>query len=168
MRRSAITFGAVFLVAASVAGYWRFGAWNHRLELKTYFQDAQGLRANAPVRLAGVDVGKVVSVRVKPEISQSPAEVVMSISTPYELKIPSDSTVSLATAGVLGETFAQIEIQGASGAPATSGTVLKSRHTEVMGPKEFVDMFAKEIKPCDEKADMTAGSGENDADHKGH
>jgi ABC-type transporter Mla subunit MlaD len=39
----------------------------------------------------------------------------MFISTPYELKIPADSTVSLATAGVLGETYAEIDVKGTSG-----------------------------------------------------
>ena len=39
----------------------------HRLELKVYFKDAQGLRVGAPVRLAGVDIGSVTKVRAHPD-----------------------------------------------------------------------------------------------------
>ncbi len=35
--------------------------------VKAYFTDAMGLRPSARVRLAGVDVGSVTSVRVRPE-----------------------------------------------------------------------------------------------------
>ena len=48
------------------------------------------------------------------------AEVIMNLQTPYELKIPNDSTVSLSTAGILGETYAQINISEASGPPANN------------------------------------------------
>jgi phospholipid/cholesterol/gamma-HCH transport system substrate-binding protein len=87
----------------------------HNLELKAYFADAQGLRPGAPVTVAGVTVGSVTTVQAHPSAKQNPAEVVMFISTPYELKIPADSTVSLATAGVLGETYAEIDVKGTSG-----------------------------------------------------
>jgi len=63
---------------------------SHHLLLKTYFQDAHGLRAGAPVRVAGVDVGRVTEVRVRPELKEHAAEVRMSLQTPYELKIPED------------------------------------------------------------------------------
>jgi hypothetical protein len=83
------------------------------LQVRCYFQDVQGLRAGAKVRLAGVEVGSVTSVRVRPERRDQPAEVTMFLQTPYELKIPNDSVVMLETAGVLGEVFPEIDSRGA-------------------------------------------------------
>jgi ABC-type transporter Mla subunit MlaD len=81
----------------------------HRMVVKTYFANAMGLRAGAPVRFAGVDLGSVKSERAKPEVKNSPVEVVMVFNPPYELKIPNDSTVLLETAVILGETFVDID-----------------------------------------------------------
>lgn len=58
------------------------------LQLKTCFDDAQGLRAGASVQIAGVDVGIVRSVRADPQNKGCAAEVEMDIATTYELKVP--------------------------------------------------------------------------------
>jgi len=123
----------------------------HSLVIKCYFQDAQGLHAHAPVRLAGVDVGTVSSVRVVPEKRDHPAEVVMILQTPYELKVPNDAVVSPESAGVLGQTFVQIDIQSATGPPIQSGGELKTRASESPTPQQWVDCFSNmaDHKPCD-------------------
>lgn len=121
-----VAFALGALAGASATVWWHSGLPNHRLELKAYFQNANGLRAGAPVQIAGVTIGKVTAIRAQPAHPENPAEVLMRISTPYELKIPSDATASLAVAGVLGDVFIQINTAGASGPPATSGATLKS------------------------------------------
>jgi len=68
----------------------------------------------------------VQSVRVRPELGVRPVEVLMLISTPYELRIPNDSTVQLSTEGVLGETFADIDTRNAHGPAIGNDGVLKS------------------------------------------
>ena len=107
----------------------------HQLQVKAYFLDAHGLRAGAPVRVAGVDVGRVTEVRVRPELKEHPAEVTMLLQTPYELRIPNDSIVLLSTAGLLGETYPEIEIRYASGLPLENGAVLKTR--EALNPTKI-------------------------------
>jgi phospholipid/cholesterol/gamma-HCH transport system substrate-binding protein len=97
----------------------------HRLELTAYFADAQGLRKGAPVRLAGLDVGRVSGVGVHPDIREHPAEVRMTLLTDYDLAIPDDSKVSLRTAGILGETYVSIDVEGA-GPRIKNGRTLKS------------------------------------------
>ena len=67
--------------------------------------------------LAGVEIGSVKSVRARPEMKEAPAEVVTELTPSYELKIPNDSIASLATAGVLGETYVEIDAAHASCAP---------------------------------------------------
>src|ERR1700751_2869931 len=62
MRRAGLIAVVIAVILFAVLfGYPRLFA--HRIELTVYFQNANGLRAGAPVRLAGVEVGKVTSVR---------------------------------------------------------------------------------------------------------
>jgi phospholipid/cholesterol/gamma-HCH transport system substrate-binding protein len=121
----------------------------HRLHAKCYFQDAQGLRAGAQVRLAGVVVGSVTGVRVRPDLRDHPAEVEMLISTSYDLKIPEDAVASLETAGVLGEAFVEIDLQQVPGRPLIDGGVLKTR--ESPRPRDWLACFSNivEHKPSD-------------------
>jgi phospholipid/cholesterol/gamma-HCH transport system substrate-binding protein len=144
------------VIAITVASCWRAEIWNHRFTLKTYFQDVQGLQAGASVRLAGVGIGKVTSVRALPERNTEPAEVVMHISTPYEINIPNDSTVSIETAGVLGEPFVEIEIAGAHGPPLSSGAILKSQSLTPNGTKTLAEQLGNTLRPCQPGADGAA------------
>lgn len=143
----------------------------HRREVRVYFRDAQGLRAGAPVRMAGVDIGSVVSVRVRPDQRDTPAEVIMALQTPYELKIPRDATVSLETAGVLGPTFAGIDIIGASGPPLENRGVLKSKESTStkMTTEQLLERVADIVKqkPCVAQAtgETPSSSGKSTDSH---
>jgi ABC-type transporter Mla subunit MlaD len=123
----------------------------HRLTVKAYFTNAGGLRDGAQVRAAGVEIGSVRSVRVRPELKEEPVEVVMVLSPPYEIKIPNDSVVSLETAGVLGSTYAEIETAHASGPPIENNAVLKSRPIAEMSTEQFFEHLSKilEKRNCD-------------------
>ena len=113
--------------------------FGHKMVVKAYFSDAMSLRAGATVRLAGVDIGSVKSVRARPELKEAPAEVVMVLTPSYELKIPNDSTASLATAGILGETYVQIDAARASGAPLEANAVLKTIPTTQLSTREILE-----------------------------
>lgn len=122
----------------------------HKTVVKAYFSNAMSLRAGAPVRLAGVDIGSVKSVRARPEMKEAPAEVVMVLTPSYELKIPNDSIASLATAGVLGETYVDIEVARASGAPIGTNSVLKTTPTTQLSTQEMLEKFGEILsKRCD-------------------
>ena len=88
---------------------------SHNLVVNAYFKDGMGLREGAKVRLAGIDIGTVKTIRLRPEAKEAPVEVVMVLAPAYELKIPNDSTASLATAGLLGEAYVQVDASRASG-----------------------------------------------------
>ena len=123
-RAMALMGTVLFLLGALF--FFSLGQRTHKLELKAYFDNAEGLREGAPVRVSGVDAGSVVSVRVRPERRQAAAEVVMRIHTPYKLHVPKDAVAGISTAGVLGEVFVDIDISKASGAPAQNGDELKT------------------------------------------
>lgn len=103
-----------------------------QLEVKSCFNDVQGLRQGAPVRIAGVDVGTVRRVRANPPRKDCPAEVEMTLTTAYEISIPKDSIAGIDTAGVLGESFVSIDISQATGAPVENYGYLKTKPTTTL------------------------------------
>jgi phospholipid/cholesterol/gamma-HCH transport system substrate-binding protein len=121
----------------------------HRLDLTAYFADAQGLPKGAQVRLAGLRIGKVSSVRVRPEMQEHPAEVKMSLLTDYDLAIPDDSKVSVRTSGVLGETYVAIDVQGATGPRIKNGGTLKSVEMSEPSTTQLLQRFADSLNNCD-------------------
>jgi len=105
------------------------GLFTPKITLKSYFDDAQGLRNGAPVRLAGVDVGNVTAVRVVPNKPATPVEVVMKVTTKYSFDVRKDSVTAMSTAGVLGETYINIDSSHAKGPEARDGDTLATRET---------------------------------------
>jgi ABC-type transporter Mla subunit MlaD len=98
----------------------------HSISLTTYFRSGDGLQSKAPVRVDGVELGSVTSVRVRPELGEHPVEVSMAIATCYDLGIPSDSIVVLATGGLLGPTLVDIDTRRAQGSRIGNNGVLTS------------------------------------------
>ncbi|MGO9404456.1 MAG: MlaD family protein [Terriglobales bacterium] len=96
-------------------------------DVKSCFNDAGGLQTGAPVRIAGVDVGTVRSVRANPQNKNCPAEVEMVLGTTYEIRIPKDSMAGIETAGLLGRAYVDIDTNQASGAPIEDYGYLKSK-----------------------------------------
>jgi len=121
----------------------------HRLKLIAYFSEANRLRAGAPVTLAGVEIGHVQSVRVRTDLRETPAEVVMLIQNPYEIKIPRDAVVDLRSAGVLGETFANIDITTAVGPPVQNGGTLSTRAIEEVTAPQLIEKLSEILKHRD-------------------
>jgi phospholipid/cholesterol/gamma-HCH transport system substrate-binding protein len=103
------------------------GLFTPKITLKAYFDNAQGLRNGAPVRLAGVDVGNVSAVRVVRNKTRTPVEVTMRVNTRYSFNLRKDSLTAMSTAGVLGETFIDIDSSQAKGAEAQDGDTLATR-----------------------------------------
>jgi len=92
-------------------------------------------------------VGSVASVRVRTELRDHPAEVILRLTTPYELEIPRDAVVRLQTAGVLGETLAEIDIHNASGAAIENGGVLKGDSTPQIGLQDLLEKLTQNTRP---------------------
>ena len=105
------------------------GFFTKRITLTSYFDNASGLRQGAPVRLSGVDIGNVAAIRVVPDKDKqiTPVEVVMKVTTKYGFNLRRDSVTSLDTAGVLGETYLDIDSSQAIGLPAKDGDTLPTQ-----------------------------------------
>ena len=103
------------------------GVFTRKVTLTSYFDNSGGLRVGAPVRLEGVDIGNVQSIRLVPNHGDAPVEVVMKVNTKYSFNLHKDSVTTLATAGVLGETYIDISSLTAKGPPAVDGDTLATR-----------------------------------------
>jgi len=105
------------------------GLFTPKIKIKAYFDNAGGLRIGAPVRLQGVDIGNVVGVRIVPGHPQTPVECMMKVSTKYGFNLRKDSVASLATAGVLGEVYIDVDSSAAKGPQAQDGDTLAVHET---------------------------------------
>src|SRR5258705_924130 len=103
------------------------GVFTKKIKLISYFDNAGGLRVGAPVRLEGVDIGNVQSIRLVPGHRYAQVEVNMKVNTKYSFNLRKDSGTSLATAGVLGETYIDISSVTAKGPQAVDGDTLATR-----------------------------------------
>jgi phospholipid/cholesterol/gamma-HCH transport system substrate-binding protein len=104
------------------------GGWfTSKITLRSYFDNAGGLRIGAPVRLAGVDIGNVTAVRIVEGRPTSPVEVTMKVNTKYLFSLRKDSVTLLSTAGILGETFVDVDSATAKGPAAADGDTLQAR-----------------------------------------
>lgn len=123
---SSITLGVLILLMSGTAGLF-----TGRITLRSYFDNAGALREGAPVRLQGVDIGNVSRVRVvyDPSRRLTPVEVTLKVSTKYHRNLRKDSVTMLATAGVLGETYIDIDSAQAKGPEAQQGDELSTRET---------------------------------------
>jgi len=75
-------------------------------EISAVFDNIGGLKIKAPVTMAGVPVGRVMSIGVDPQDFR--AVVHMRIAGQYD-HIPADSTARILTAGILGEQYVALE-----------------------------------------------------------
>src|SRR5579864_8308264 len=105
------------------------GLFTPHFILKSYFDNAQGLRQGAPVRLNGVDIGNVIHIRIVADKDKqlTPVEVTMKVNTRYNFGLRRDSITSLDTAGVLRETYIDIDSSQAIGSPVQDGDTLPTQ-----------------------------------------
>jgi phospholipid/cholesterol/gamma-HCH transport system substrate-binding protein len=115
---------AVLIFVMSGTGGW----FTRKIALRSYFDNAGGLREGAPVRLAGVDIGNVTGIRIVGEKPMTPVEVTMKVNTKFKFNLRKDSVTLLSTAGVLGETYVDIDSSTANGPEATDGDTLAARN----------------------------------------
>jgi phospholipid/cholesterol/gamma-HCH transport system substrate-binding protein len=141
LKWSELKVGITVLAACVTLGVLIFlmsgtgGLFTSKILLKSYFDNASGLRVGAPVRLSGVDIGNVTNIRVvqDPTKQLTPVEVLMKVNTRYRFSLRKDSLTLLSTAGVLGETYIDIDSSQAKGPQAADGDILPSREVPDFG-----------------------------------
>ncbi len=133
------------VLAAGIFYVTGAGTIGPKYRLITYLPEVSGLSNGAPVRLDGVEVGNVESIRLAPRIpgkvreKNRNIEVVMRVSKQYEKDILTDSAASLVTEGLLGNRYVNISL-GITGVPLKDGQEVPG--TEEKAMKEVVERSA--------------------------
>jgi phospholipid/cholesterol/gamma-HCH transport system substrate-binding protein len=94
------------LYAARGAG---LGAEADSYPLSASFRSVEGVSVGTDVRLAGVKVGTVTDLRLNPETFFADATITMR----KDVAVPVDSTILIASEGLLGGTFVEVQPGGA-------------------------------------------------------
>ncbi len=95
-------------------------------KVKTYFDNSAGLLEGAYVRLSGVGVGSVSTIRFSDDSSLGKVQVVMEINKRAFYRISKDSHATIKTEGLLGAKFVEIVPgQGESIGRARDGVVIR-------------------------------------------
>jgi phospholipid/cholesterol/gamma-HCH transport system substrate-binding protein len=121
------------------------GFLSPKYRLKTFLPEVSSLATGAPVRLDGVDIGNVESIRIsegpggKTPVNGRNIEVIMRIDKRYQKYILTDSIASLVTEGLLGNRYVNIT-RGVTGTQVADNGEVPG--TEEKAIKEVVERSA--------------------------
>ena len=119
--------GALLILAMKVGNMASIGIGNDSYTLYANFDNIGGLKPRAPVKSAGVVVGRVTAIGFDNE--RFNARVAMAIESGY--KFPKDTTASILTSGLLGEQYIGLDAGGDANNLA-SGETLKLTQSAVV------------------------------------
>lgn len=77
-------------------------------EIKAQFDNIGGLKVRAPVKAAGVVVGRVADIRFDPQSYRAVASLTVDTRYPF----PKDTIATILTSGLLGEQYVGLEAGG--------------------------------------------------------
>lgn len=105
-----VALGAAVLLMAAVFAFYTVQITGTRLaaapgyELNASFRSAEGVRPGTEVRIGGVRVGTVTRMDLDPQTFRAG----VAVSIERDLRLPDDSTIQVASEGLLGGTFVEI------------------------------------------------------------
>lgn len=126
---SELKIGIVAVAALALAAMLIFavgggaeGLFGSRYALRTRFDNVQGLKPGAVVRLAGVEVGTVEGI----EFADAQVEVQMEVRTSVQPRITGESRATIGSLSLLGEPIIEIT-PGSGGTPLADGDYVQSQ-----------------------------------------
>ncbi|MGZ8154412.1 MAG: outer membrane lipid asymmetry maintenance protein MlaD [Burkholderiales bacterium] len=119
--------GALLVLAMKVGNMASIGIGSDTYTLYAQFDNIGGLKPRAPVKSAGVVVGRVAAISF--DNDRFVARVEMKIEKRYQF--PKDTTASVLTSGLLGEQYVGLDAGGDS-ANLASGEAIKLTQSAVV------------------------------------
>ena len=119
--------GALLILAMKVGNMASIGIGGDSYTLYANFDNIGGLKPRAPVKSAGVVVGRVASI----EFDNNRFNARVSMSLDNHFKFPKDTTASILTSGLLGEQYIGLEA-GGDQANLAAGDSLKLTQSAVV------------------------------------
>src|SRR5262249_48936783 len=81
------------------------------------FENVEGLKLDSPVRIGGLDVGRIRSIDFSPNLEDRRIKVIMQISSRFANRVRADSSAYIGSRGVLGDKVIEISQGSASAEP---------------------------------------------------
>lgn len=142
----ALGLAAFLLLAFKVSDLTRIGE-NDGYRVMAHFENIGGLKTRAPVTLGGVRIGRVVGIGLDPQTYE--AVVTLAIDPRYD-RLPTDSSASILTSGLLGEQYVGLE-PGGMDSYLSNGSVIKLTQSALVLEKligrVLTDTAAGDAKP---------------------
>jgi phospholipid/cholesterol/gamma-HCH transport system substrate-binding protein len=135
--------GALVFLALKAANLGHF-ATGPTYELQARFDNIGGLKPRAPVKSAGVVVGRVTSISFDDQAYQ--ARVLLSLDA--RIQFPLDSSAKILTSGLLGEQYIGLEPGGDTRMLAAGGTVRMTQSAVVLENLISQFLFSKAAEPA--------------------
>ena len=117
--------------------------------LQARFTNIGGLKARAPVRSAGVTIGRIASIAFDPQTFQG----VVTLEIDRKLKFPRDTSAKILTAGLLGDQYIGLE-PGADERALAEGDVIRQTQSAVV----LENLIGQLINSRAAEAGSTAGA----------
>lgn len=120
-------FVAFILLTVIIFSISDFYTMEPKYNLRIQFSFANGVQVGAPVRLVGVNVGEVRSIRVYRDETRQRMQAEVGIRLNQEARLEEDSTAYINTLGLIGEKYVEI-VPGTPGARIVAGgEILKGK-----------------------------------------
>jgi len=120
----AVLVGLIFLIGSES------NLFSPHEEMKTSFHDVQGLARGSPVRMGGVDIGRVTDVGYGGDPKSSAIIVKMLIQEDQRVRIRSDSVASISGRGMLGDKMITITVGAPSQPVMPSSEMIPSEESQ--------------------------------------
>lgn len=117
-----ILFAFFIFAIGDIAAYFQPG-----YQLRVVFDSANGINEGSSVQYAGVEVGKVQTVRIANVATRPIPQVEVLVWVPTFVKVRSDDEVAISTFGLLGEKFIEITPGAGEGSIVGSGGSLTGK-----------------------------------------
>lgn len=138
---------ALFFLAMQVSN---LGTFTDRegFTIRARFDNSGSLKIRSPVSMAGVTIGRVSAIRFDKETYKSVVE--MRIQPQYDT-IPSDTTASILTAGLLGEQYIGLEPGGSDEFLGEGGEIELTQSAMVLEQLIGKFLFSKAEEGAEQK-----------------
>jgi phospholipid/cholesterol/gamma-HCH transport system substrate-binding protein len=118
---------ALTFIALKAANLASFGQRDGYM-LQARFDNIGGLKVRAPVRSAGVTIGRVIAIRLDSKTFQG----LVTMEIDRDLQFPKDSSAKIQTAGLLGDQYVGLEAGGEDKNLSPGDTVTQTQSAVVL------------------------------------
>jgi phospholipid/cholesterol/gamma-HCH transport system substrate-binding protein len=135
----ALGSAAVLFLALKVGNLGPTSHLGDTYRVNARFDNVGGLKVRAPVKSAGVVVGRVGDIQFDPKSYQ--AAVALDLDSRY--RFPADTFASILTSGLLGEQYVGLDVGGDEEALKPGANIIKTQSALVLEKLISQFMFSK-------------------------